>query len=82
MQLLSLINIDSIIVQGGGSKKDGGHVWNQVFINNKWYNTDVTTASYQYHHNEEITTCLVKDDLIKYKADTSISHICNENYNK
>ena len=79
-QMLSLIGIKSIIVQGGGNKKDGGHVWNQVLIDNKWYNADVTAASYAFHHNEKIKTCLVKDDLIKYRTNTSISHVCDENY--
>lgn len=79
-QMLSLINIQSIIVQGGGAKEDGGHVWNQVLINNKWYNADVTAASYCLHHNEEIKTCLVNDDALLYKTTTSISHVCDENY--
>ena len=81
-QMLSLINIESIIVQGGGVKEDGGHVWNQVLINNKWYNADVTAASYSFHHNEEIKTCLVNDDALLYKTTTSISHVCDENYEK
>ena len=79
-QLLSLIGIDSIIVQGGGKKEDGGHVWNQVLIDGKWYNADVTAASYSINNNEEVRTCLVKDDLLLYKSNTSISHICNENF--
>ena len=34
------------------------------------------------HHNKKITTCLVKGDLILYKIDSPISHICNEDYYK
>ena len=79
-QLLSLIGIDSIIVQGGGKKEDGGHVWNQILIDGKWYNADVTAASYSINNNEEVRTCLVKDDLLLYKSNTSISHVCNENF--
>lgn len=79
-QMLSLVGIDSIVVQGGGSKEEGGHVWNQVLIDNKWYNADVTAASYYFNHNEEIKTCLVKDDALLYRADTSISYVCDENY--
>ena len=81
-QMLSLINVDSIVVQGGEKKEDGGHVWNQVFVNNKWYNADVTAASYGFWHGEEVKTCLVKDDSLLYKTTTSLSYICDENYPK
>ena len=74
--MLSLIGIESIIVQGGG------HVWNQVLIGSKWYNADVTAASYAFHHNEEIKTCLVNDNALLYRTDTSISHVCDNNYKK
>ena len=79
-QMLSLIGVESIIAFGGPSKEDGGHIWNQVLINNKWYNADVTAASYSYHHNDEIKTCLVEDAALLYKNDASISHVCNEDY--
>lgn len=79
-QMLSLIGIDSKIVQGGGKKEDGGHVWNQVNIDGKWYNADVTLASYSIHNNEEIKTCLVKDSSLLYKTNTSISSTCDEDY--
>ena len=72
--------MESIIVQGGGSKEEGGHVWNQVRINDKWYNADVTAASYSINNNEEIRTCLVKDDQLLYKAKTSIAYKCDENF--
>lgn len=79
-QLLSLININSIIVQAGESKEDGGHIWNQVFINEKWYNADVTVASYNVHNNEKIRTCLVNDNRLLYKTNSSISYICDDNF--
>lgn len=81
-QMLSLIGINSIVVQGGGTKKDGGHVWNQVLINNKWYNADVTVASNSIHNNEEVKTCLVNDDSLLYKTNMSISYKCNDNFEK
>ena len=79
-QILSLIDIESIVVQGGGRKEDGGHVWNQVLIDGKWYNADVTAASYSTHHGEQVKTCLVKDNRLLYKINSSISHICDEDY--
>jgi len=79
-QMLSLIGIEAIVVQGGSSKEEGGHVWNQVLIDNKWYNADVTYASYNINHNEEISSCLVKDDALLYQSNTAISHRCDENF--
>ena len=79
-QMLSLIDIDSIIVQAGKKKEEDGHVWNQVFIDGNWYNADVTAASYSINHNEQVKTCLVRDDVLLYKTNSSISHTCNENY--
>lgn len=81
-QMLSLIDVESIVVQGGGRKEEGGHVWNQVLIDGKWYNADVTVASYSIHHGEQVKTCLVNDNRLLYKTNSSISHICDENYAK
>ncbi len=79
-QLLSLINVETITVGGGGGKEEGGHVWNQVKINDKWYNADVTVASYCINNNEEISTYLVNDDKLLYKATTLNSHKCDDNF--
>ena len=79
-QMLSLIDVESIVVQGGGRKEEGGHVWNQVLIDGKWYNADVTAASYSIHHGEQVKTCLVNDNRLLYKTNSSISHICDEDY--
>lgn len=79
-QMLSLIDVESIVVQGGGRKEEGGHVWNQVLIDGKWYNADVTAASYSLHHGEQVKTCLVNDNRLLYKTNSSISHICDEDY--
>ena len=81
-QMLSLIDVESIVVQGGGRKEEGGHVWNQVLIDEKWYNADVTAASYSLHHGEQVKTCLVKDNRLLYKTNSSISYIGDENYDR
>lgn len=81
-QILSLIEVDSIIVQGGGEKEEGGHVWNQVKLNNKWYNADVTVASYEIRQGKKVSTCLVKDNNLLYKTNTSISYKCDEDFKK
>ena len=79
-QMLSLIGVNSIVVQGGGTKEEGGHVWNQVLINNKWYNADVTVASYDIRQDKKVSTYLVKDSNLLYKTYTSISYKCNEDF--
>lgn len=79
-QLLSLIGIESVIVQSGSNKEDGGHVWNQVLINNKWYNADVTAASFCIKNNQEINTCLVKDSSLLNVSNSSIANVCDENF--
>jgi len=79
-QMLSLIDVESIVVQGGGRKEEGGHVWNQVLIDGKWYNADVTAASYSLHHGEQVKTCLVNDNRLLYKTNSSISHFCDDDY--
>jgi len=79
-QMLSLIGVKSIVVQGGGAKEEGGHVWNQIMLNNKWYNADVTVASYDIRHGKKVSTYLVKDSNLLYKTYTSISYKCNENF--
>lgn len=80
-QLISLNGIESIIVQGGGAKEDGGHVWNQVLIDGKWYNADVTAASYNFNNNKSIfETCLVKDTNIRFISNSSLSHICDDDF--
>lgn len=79
-QVCSLLNIESIIVSGGGSKEDGGHIWNQVCINDIWYNADVTAASWSIHNNENWNLCLVSDENLRYKATSPFKHICKDNY--
>lgn len=79
-QMLSLINVKSIVVQGGGSKEQGGHLWNQVHINGKWYNADVTSASYAIKNNKKIETFLVKDSDLVYKTNSSIAYKCEESF--
>lgn len=79
-QMLSLINVESIIVQGGKEKENGGHVWNQVLVDGIWYNVDVTAYVDAIKYNTKVDTCLVKDSNLKYRTNSSISYVCNEDY--
>lgn len=79
-QMLSLIGIESIIVSSEQNKENGGHLWNQVYINKIWYNADVTTASYAIHNNKRINTCLVKDEEFSYITSSAFAHKCKKTY--
>ena len=81
-QICSLLGIESIIVSGGGSKEEGGHVWNKVKINDKWYNADLTSQSYSIHNKENKNYCLVDDSQMKYKSTSPFDQVCDESYIK
>jgi len=40
--VLSEVGIDSIYIRGNGKDKLGHHAWNQVKLDGKWYNVDLT----------------------------------------
>lgn len=78
-QALSLLNIESIVIGGGESKAEGGHLWNQVKIDGVWYNADVTLDSIRIHNGEKIGSCLVSDDMV-YKTDSPGAKRCEISY--
>lgn len=79
-QVLSLLEINSIIVSGGGAKEDGGHVWTQIKIDDEWYNADVTAQSYVIHNNEGKDLFLVSDECCLYKSSSPFAQKCLNNY--
>lgn len=81
-QTMSLLKINTTIVGGGEKKEEGGHVWNQIFINNTWYNLDVTAHSYNLKHNIQNNTFLVADDCLYYKAHTLLTHECTTSFSE
>lgn len=81
-QALNLIGISSIVTFGGEAKKDGGHLWNQVKIDGKWYNADATVDAYNVLNGDPICLCLVSDDKLLYKSDHINDHKCMESYNQ
>jgi len=78
-QLLSLVNIESIVVGGNGKKEDGGHLWNQVKIDDSWYNADATYDSYLFHNNKDIMKCLVSDSNVLITT-YNIAKKCDSSY--
>ena len=79
-QICSLLQIDSIIVLNAESKENGGHVWNQICINDIWYNADMTSASWAIHNEKNNNYFLVSDNLLNYKCSSPFKHICEESY--
>lgn len=80
--LLNKVGIESITVGGGGAKSDGGHLWNQVKINNVWYNCDATVDANNLHKNVNYNLKLVADNKLLYKTNYLIAHKCVKNFYK
>ena len=79
-QILSILNIKSLVVSGCGRKVDDGHVWNQVEINGVWYNADVTTQNYAIHNNENWNMFLIEDKICRYQSSSPFAKKCLTNY--
>ena len=80
-QACSLANIECIIVNGGPkNKSEGGHMWNQVCINNIWYNADCAADSNFFREKGQLYLCLVSDNNVLYKANSLLSSDCNYSY--
>ena len=69
-QILSLLNVKSLVVSGCGRNVDDGHVWNQVKINGVWYNVDITAQNYTIYNNEDWNMFLREDKIF-------LQYICN-----
>lgn len=83
--LLDYIGIKSERVGGYAyGNPELGHSWNQVKIDNKWYNVDLTWDSKRIQRGEPLEYCLVGDDEF-YKThttdcgDTKV-HVCEYDY--
>lgn len=81
-QLLNILHIENKCVTGRSiGKKNNNHVWNQVKINGKWYNCDITSDSVNIIDGRKVEYCLVSDaDLFLYKATSKNAETCLETY--
>ena len=80
-QVCCLAGIECIIVDGGPKKKiEGGHMWNQVFINGIWYNSDCAAGSNFYRDKGIIGLYLESDNNILYKANSILCNDCKHSY--
>lgn len=80
--VLSEVGIESIYISGEGKDKLGNHAWNQVKLDGKWYNVDLTNDRDNILDNTECQYFLKSDSEFKryeqYDVKSETLHQCNE----
>lgn len=79
-QLLNLLDIKNECVVGVDSNKKNKkmHIWNQVEINGRWYNCDITNDSVNIQENKKLEYCLLSDkENFLYKCISSNAKECS-----
>ena len=80
--VLSEVGIDSIYINGEGKDKLGNHAWNQVKLDGKWYNVDLTNDRDDIIDNTECQYFLKSDSEFKryeqYDIKSETLHQCDE----
>lgn len=80
--VLSEVGIDSIYISGEGKDKLGNHAWNQVKLDGKWYNVDLTNDRDNILDNTECQYFLKSDSEFKryeqYDVKSETLHQCDE----
>ena len=59
-QALDKVGVESKFIVGQGA--DEAHAWNQVKIDGKWYNTDLTWDADNIKHGRDLDYCLQNDE--------------------
>lgn len=61
--ILNSVGIECKVISGSTSKqRDTNHAWNQVKIDDKWYNVDLTWDRDNFEEDMLIENCLVSDE--------------------
>lgn len=80
-QLLIRVGIDSKQIIGEGNGRP--HMWNQVKINGKWYNCDLTYDLIRIVNGKKPKYCLLSDNDFKYhETDTPVKEKCPETFDQ
>ncbi len=82
-QLLNFLGVKNKCVTGKSKfeKTARRHVWNQVMIDGKWYNCDITNDAVNIREKRKLESCLIGDqDLILYEAISDNAEKCLETY--
>ena len=86
-QALSLVNIECKNIIGDAIDIETGnptHEWNQVKINDKWYNSDLTWDLENIIDGKSLEYCLIGDRefYLEHTADDNILNKCPETFNQ
>lgn len=81
-QICSLLEIEAVVIGGGGGKAEGGHIWNQVFLRGAWYNADLSFQRWSIQENLGKEYCLVADDKIESQSSMASCHECRKDYSE
>lgn len=80
--VLSEVGIESVYISGEGKDKLGNHAWNQVKLDGKWYNVDLTNDRDNILDNTECQYFLKSDSEFKryeqYDVKSETLHQCDE----
>lgn len=81
-QVLKKAKINSKYITGNtDSKRDSEHAWNQVEIDGKWYNCDLTWDTPRIRENRPVDYCLQSDEeFINHYRNPWCENKCIESY--
>lgn len=86
-QCLKYVGIDAKYISGMAEvgEESGGHAWNQVCIDGKWYNADLTWDAQRIQRGMPLQYCLMGDKMFEkeHKASSDQDdkiHKCDDDY--
>lgn len=82
-QVLKGVSIDCRYVSGKALDLNSGHAWNQVKIDNRWYNCDLTWDAPKIHIRRALDFCLQSDSEFIFHSPKSMDvEKCSVSYDK
>lgn len=83
-QILNYVGIECKCVFGKTEvDSDKGHAWNQVKLDGKWYNCDLTWDATKMKYGMELEYCLQSDDeFVSHISEISDIEECQESYDR
>lgn len=80
-QVLSCVGINSKLIIG--NEENEKHAWNQVYIDGRWYNVDLTWDAERIKDGRELDYCLQSDEeFINHNTKSIIKEKCEVSYNR
>lgn len=83
-QILNYVGIECKCVFGKTEvDSDKGHAWNQVKLDGKWYNCDLTWDATKMKYGMELEYCLQSDDeFVSHISEVKDIEECHESYDR